>query len=315
MVVPEEHRARQVWSVVSSLDVSELEKKYSSLGRRGFPPRRLLALWLYASLEGEHHASKLARRCKTDLALQWLCGGHIPSDTTLKRFRRENGDFFEDAIVQTAALAHARGLLDIEDLAADSLRLRAHASTAEVRTEARSRERLDQLKAQDLSTATDEEKHRARQKREKHELALRRCANEERTNVVLTNELAGLLKFPHGASLPGHRITAMASGLAVRFVVGVLIDASGHDYGKLKPIVEKTKQVLGQVDGLVLDKLSVVLDAGFFSSEDVLYAEQNADWLEAVIAPTPQPDAEDRNARPGALRHRRWVQADLPGRP
>ena len=122
MVVPEEHRARQVWSVVSSLDVSELEKKYSSLGRRGFPPRRLLALWLYASLEGEHHASKLARRCKTDLALQWLCGGHIPSDTTLKRFRRENGDFCEDAIVQTAALAHARGLLDIEDLAADSLR-------------------------------------------------------------------------------------------------------------------------------------------------------------------------------------------------
>lgn len=161
------------------------------------------------------------------------------------------------------------------------------------------------MKAQDLSTATDEEKHRARQKREKHELALRRCANEERTNVVLTNELAGLLKFPHGASLPGHRITAMASGLAVRFVVGVLIDASGHDYGKLKPIVEKTKQVLGQVDGLVLDKLSVVLDAGFFSSEDVLYAEQNADWLEAVIAPTP-----NRTPKTGMLGREHFVIVD-----
>src|SRR5438046_2987968 len=81
--VPKEHLARSVWGIVEKLDTSALEARYSALGRHGYHPKRLLGLWVYASLIGMHHASKLARACATDAALKWLCGGDSPSAPTL----------------------------------------------------------------------------------------------------------------------------------------------------------------------------------------------------------------------------------------
>lgn len=286
LAVAQDHLARKVWALVQEFDFSEVEAKYSSLGRRGFAPRRLLALWIYASLVGEHHGSKVARRCKTDVAMRWLCGGHAPSETTVKRFRRKHAELFEAALVKTIELAHARGLLDLQDLAGDSARLRAHASTAQVRTKKRSRERLAQLAEEDLSQADDERKQLVRSKREKHQRALEQCEREGRSNVVLSNPTAGLMKFPHGASLPGHRLSVMVSGMKSRLVIGVLIDASTHDYGKVEPLTQKTIELLEQVDGLEFAKLDAAFDAGYASAEDLTFLE-NSEVLDGVIAPPP----------------------------
>src|SRR5260370_25130086 len=89
-----------------------------------------------------HHSAKVGRACKTDAAFRLLSGGHAISSGTLRRFRRENRAFFEQAIEQTVAMAQERGLLDTDELAVDSMRLRAHASTKAVRTLSRSKERL-----------------------------------------------------------------------------------------------------------------------------------------------------------------------------
>lgn len=286
LVLPETHLARGVWSIVEQFDLAEVEASYSSLGRRGFAPRRLLALWLYASLVGEHHGSKVARRCKTDMAMQWLCGGHAPSESTVKRFRRTNKALFEASIIKTVELADAQGLIDLEDLAGDSARLRAHAATAQVRTNKRSRERLAELEKEDLSQASTERKELIATKREKHQLALELCKREGRSNIVLTNPTAGLMKFPHGASFPGHRLSVMVSGMSSRFVVGVLIDASTHDYGKVEELTAKTLELLEQVDGLEFEKLDAAFDAGYATARDIRYLEQST-TLEGVIAPPP----------------------------
>lgn len=56
---------------------------------------------------------------------------------------------FAAAIDATVRLAHERGLIDAKDLAIDSVRLRAHASTKAVRTRERSTKRLAELKGID----------------------------------------------------------------------------------------------------------------------------------------------------------------------
>ena len=156
MQVPQGHLARAVRAWVARLDTSAVEARYSSLGRHGYAPKRVLAVWVYASLVGLHHASKLARALKTDAALRLLSGGHALSEGVLKRFRQREGALLLGALQQTVRLAHEAGLVDVKALAADSVRLRAHASTKAVRTRLRSQKRLEELAAQDTAALSPE---------------------------------------------------------------------------------------------------------------------------------------------------------------
>jgi len=301
--VPEGHLARTVLGMVAELDVSRLETQYSSLGRHGYAPRNVLAVWLYASLIGIHHASKVARACQTDAAFRLLSGGYAISDGTLKRFRRRNGTFFADAIVQTVRFARERGVLPIEELAVDSMRLRAHASTKAVRTLKRSRERLEELATidSDVLSPTEREGHEAKLK--KHREAVKECEEKDCTSIVVTNESAALMKFPSGAGLPGHRVTVTAAGISERLVIGVLVDADATDSGKLEAALLEARSVLERA-GAATSGLQAAADAGYFSEKDLQFSAHNRAWVDVLITegaaatntlPTKEPGLFDRD--------------------
>jgi transposase len=145
LAVPPDHLAWRVQAAIAKLDVSALEAKYSSLGRRGYHPRNVLAVWIYACQIGMHHSTKVGLACKTDAAFRLLSGGYAVSAGNLRRFRRENAAFFAQAIEQTVALIHQEGRLRTDELAVDSMRLEAHASAKAVRTLQRSKKRLAEL--------------------------------------------------------------------------------------------------------------------------------------------------------------------------
>jgi transposase len=73
-LVPEEHRVRLVWRFVEGLDLPVLLAGIKALeGRPGHPPadpRILLALWLYATIEGVASARQVARLCEDHIAYQ-----------------------------------------------------------------------------------------------------------------------------------------------------------------------------------------------------------------------------------------------------
>src|SRR5271166_5941183 len=78
-LVADEHRVRLVWSFVEGLDLAALYSTIKAVeGQPGHPPadpRILLALWLYATVQGIGSARELARLCEEHIAFQWLCGG------------------------------------------------------------------------------------------------------------------------------------------------------------------------------------------------------------------------------------------------
>lgn len=281
--VPPEHLARRVKAIVGRFDLSSVEGTYSSLGRRGYVPRNVLAVWLYASLIGIHHATKLARALETDCALRLLSGGHAISRSRLNEFRRCNGALFEACIEQTVALARAEGLLPLDDLAADSMRLRAHASTKAVRTALRSKKRLEELAGIDESTLSEADRTKHRERVEKHTSAVAECEVRGRTSIVTTNPSAVLMKFPDGAGLPGHRISAMAAGVKARFVVAVLVSADTNDYGLLEPIVTRTQGVLAQIGVSDGQRLQVAADAGYCSQADLAFAQRVRDRVDILV--------------------------------
>src|SRR5438477_1196349 len=293
LVVPGDHAARDVQAFVEKLDTSVLEKEYSSLGRHGYHPRHVLAVWIYASQSGMRHSTKVARACVTDAAFRLLSGGHDISAPTLRRFRQKHRAFFMDAIQQTLAMAHAKSLLDAADVAVDSVRIRAHAAVSAVRTLERSKKRLPVLREALASATSDEQRATLEKKIAKHESAGAECEKSGRTSFVITNPTAALMKFPSGASAPGHRVTVAVAGQSLRLVLGVLIDGAATDYGKLEPIVSKARTALSDA-GVAVDHFQVAADAGYTSLADLAFAANNRSWADVLI---PVPDASERTTK------------------
>lgn len=283
LIVPEDHLARAVLQIVAEFDVSAIESEYSSLGRRGYRPRNLLAVWIYASLVGEHYASAVARRIVTDAAFRLLSGGHLISATRLKYFRAHNRALFLQAIEKTVAIANARGLLKTDEMAIDSLRLRAHASKSQTRTRLHSEKRLADLSAVDESSLGETGLASHRAKVEKHAAAVARCEESGRNSVVMTNPLASMMKFPDGGIAPAHRVTALAAGAKERFIVGVLVTADANDSGQLSAIVEQALPVLGRAGVPDDAPLQGAADAGYCSHEDLAYADRIRGRFDVLI--------------------------------
>jgi Transposase DDE domain len=246
----------------------------------------VLAVWLYASQIGLHHATKVARACVTDAAMLFLSGGHAIAAGTLKRFRQKRGELLHSLLAETVRIAHAEGLILVEEMATDSMRLRAHASTHEVGTVKRSRQRVKELEAVDRSKLSEKQQRIHDAKLVKHCAVLEQCSTRERTNVVLTNEAAALMKFPSGAALPGHRITATAAGVSERIIVSVLVDASTNDDGNLESAVVDARSVLIRA-GVPVDNMQVAADAGFFCETDLEFASKSRGWVDLLIAEGP----------------------------
>jgi len=78
-LLPEDHRARIVWAYVEGLDLTPLYQDIAAVegeaGRPATDPKILLALWLYATLEGVGAARALDRLCTAHVAYQWLSAG------------------------------------------------------------------------------------------------------------------------------------------------------------------------------------------------------------------------------------------------
>ena len=294
--VPSEHLARRVLVWVGSLDTNLLEDRYSPLGRHGHAPKRVLGVWVYASLNGVHSATKVEGLTETDAAYRLLSGGHVISASVLRTFRRENKRFLAEAIQQTVRMAYERGLLDPEQLAVDSARIRANASTKSMRTLARSTKRLAELGEVDTTKLGEAQRREHEAKVAKHAEAVRRCEAEGRTSFSTTNATAGLMKFPDGASLPGHRVTVTAAGSWLRFVVDVLVTNKANDFGSLEESVVRARDALRAAGLPEGQRLQVAADPGYLSTRDLVFAAASRDWVDVLIhEPPPERRSKDRD--------------------
>jgi transposase len=101
-------------------------------GRPPIDPAILIALWLYATLEGVGSARMLERLCQQHDAYRWLCGGVSVNYHTLADFRVAHGAFLDQLTVGVATLI-SEGLVTMKRVAQDGVRIRASAGAASFR--------------------------------------------------------------------------------------------------------------------------------------------------------------------------------------
>jgi transposase len=143
-LVAADHRVRLVWRFVEGLDLTPLYAAIKAVeGRPGHPPadpRILVALWLFATIEGIGSAREVARLCAEHLAFQWLCGGVGMNHKTLSDFRVAHGPILEGLLVDSFAALMAAGVAGLDRVAQDGVRVRASAGAASFRRHSTLRE-------------------------------------------------------------------------------------------------------------------------------------------------------------------------------
>lgn len=136
-LLPEDHRARLVWAMVESYDLSRfyarIEAVEGEAGRPAIDPRLLVGVWLYGTLEGVVSARELARLCEEHLAYQWLLGGVSVNYHTLADFRVEYEAELDDLLTKSVAALMSEGVVRIEKTAQDGMRIRASAGASSFR--------------------------------------------------------------------------------------------------------------------------------------------------------------------------------------
>jgi IS5 family transposase len=276
---------------VAKLDLTVFRARLRPLGRTPVDPKYRLQAWLYGSLIGIHTASELSRLSETDAAVKLACGGRSVSPTALKYFRADYANELQEVLRQVVGLGLKAGLVDPRELAVDSMRLRADVATQQVRTVTRSSRRIDELKAKDISDLSVEERAAVEQKIAEHQSVLDRCKAENRTSFAFTDPQAALMKFPTGASAPGHRIQAVASGTRNRFVVSVLVNGSPVDHDQLRPTLTAARDSLIAAGAKVrpdAPAMQVAADAGYVGQDDLKYiAEQRESGRMDILIPAP----------------------------
>lgn len=266
-LVGADHRVRLVWAYVDSLNVLPWYEKIRAVegqvGRDAVDPKILMALWMFATLEGVSSARHLGRLCERDLAYRWLCGGVGVNYHLLSDFRTGHGEFLDQLLTDTVGTLIHQGLVTLETVAQDGMRVRAHAGSSSFRRgqtlekcRAQAREQVRRLR-EESERETDPDSSdlrrqaaqaRAAREREQRvgqaleELKELRKTKEkkakgsgQKARTSTTDPQARRMKMPDGGTRPGYNVQFATDGEA-RVIVSVDITNSGTDQQQMPPL-------------------------------------------------------------------------------
>jgi transposase len=321
--LPSDHPARLVWDLVQGLDLTPLYAGIRAVegqaGQNAIDPAILVALWLFATLQGVGSARALDRLCQEHDAYRWLCGGVSVNYHTLADFRVGHGVFLEGLLTQSVAALLVEGLVSLERVAQDGKRVCASAGSSSFRRrktlekclqEAQQqvdtlRQELDedpgattrrQKAARERATRERVERvKKALQRMEKLETKQARRSKKENQKqrrreprASTTDDEASLMKMADGGYRPAYNVQ-FATDTASRVIVGVEVTDQGNDSGLMGPMRQQIQQRFGR------SPKEYLVDGGFVHIQDFEEAEQQHTQVYAPV-PTPRRKGQDRYA-------------------
>jgi transposase len=313
--LPANHRARVVWEFVAGLDLGPLYREIKAVeghaGRPAIDPAILMALWLYATVDGVGSARAVARLCEEHDAYRWVCGGVSVNYHTLADFRVQHAEYLDELLTTSVAALMAEGLVELTRVAQDGVRVRASAGAASFRREPRLQAYWAEAAAQvaavrqeleDDPAATTRRQAAARQRaaterqqrvakalEQVAELQAQKkaAAEREKARASTTDPEARVMKMADGGFRPAFN-GQFATDTATQIIVGVDASNVGSDQGQLAPMTEQLQERFGTAPREML------VDGGFVTLDDITAVAQPEVGC-TVYAPVPTPRAPGRD--------------------
>jgi transposase len=316
-LLPEEHEARIVWDYVCGLDLSDLRERIQAVeggpGQAPADPRILMALWLYATLRGVGSARELNRLCQQHVAYRWLCGKVSMNYHTLSDFRTAHVDLLDRLLTESVASLMAEGLVTLDRVAQDGMKVRASAGAASFRRQptleealAVAEEQLCKLKQElDADPAASKTRQQAARQRAAEERAARiRAAlaqlpqvadgkkpkDRDKARASTTDADSRVMKMGDGGFRPAFNVQ-LATATDSQVITGADTTNSGGDQGQMAPMVEQHHERYGQVPGEAL------VDGGFAKKDDIEQVERNGTTVYAPVQKPKDPQRDPHTPR------------------
>lgn len=297
-LIDEAHPARVIWAYAQRVDMSDFEAGVRS--REGLPgmpqtsPHLLLALWLYGISDGVGSARALARLCQSAAPYRWLCGGVSVNHRLLSEFRSGQAARIEALLTLHVASLSAAGVIDLDEVAQDGVRVRASAGAASFRRRKSLQAELRKARAWIERLSRDDEDHpgpsgrklrAAMQRAERVDAALAALGEaeklrqkRERTNrketarqkaprASTTDPEARVMKMADGGFRPAYNVQ-FASLPQSGIILAVGCSTVGSDRGLAEPMAQALEAAYGRRPKRHL------LDGGYLASEDVEAADR-----------------------------------------
>jgi transposase len=309
-----DHQARVVWDFCLGLDLQPLYEPIRSReggpGRAAIDPRLCVALWLYATLEGVGSARALAWLCANHNAFRWLCGGVAVNHHTLSDFRVGHLDLLDQLLTHSVAVLREQGLVDLNRVAHDGLRVRASAGAASFHRRptleeclqeaedqvARLKEELDDDPSAPSRRHAAARERAARERAERLRQALERlpeleakkkAGQRDKARASGTDPEATVMKMADGGYRPAYNVAYSADTVTL-VIAAVAVTTSGSDAGQITPLNDQIHHRHG------VYPREALADGGFVSLEDI-EAAQAPPRGTRVYAPVPQPKDPKRD--------------------
>ena len=320
-LIPPDNSARVVWDYVEGLDLSPLYDAIKAVqghpGRPPIDPKILVALWLYATIEGVGSARQLDELCRTHDAYRWILGDVSINYHTLSDFRTAHVELLDRLLTQSVAVLMAEGLVELNRVAQDGMRVRASAGAASFRRRPTLEEALAEAEAQLQALRAELEDDPAvgnRRQQQARERAARERAqrirgaldrlpeleakkkpeDREKARCSTTDPDATVMKMGDGGFRPAYNVQ-FSTATDSQIIVGVDVVTAGSDAGQMAPMVEQIEARYDQTPQEVL------VDGGF-AQHDQIDAVSAPEVGCTVFAPVPAPKDRrvDRHApKPG----------------
>jgi transposase len=308
-LVPEDHPVRATWALVQRWDLTlflqRIRARGERPGRAATDPQLLIALWLYATIEGIGCGRQLARACTESDPYKWLCGGVSLNYHTLNDFRVDHEEALDDLLTQMIAVLTQAQIVSLERIAQDGTRIRASAGansfgereTLEKHLEA-ARAHLEAVKrsAADPTLSAQQKaawERGARQRHERLEQALVELEKVEQAKArqkdkptkdhparaSSTDPEARMMRMPDGGTRPAYNLE-LATDCGSRAIIGVEMTNAGSDAGQDASLRDQVEE---RADEAVEEQL---IDGNFVTLDSI---ERAAVEEVTVYAPVPKP--------------------------
>lgn len=285
-LVEEGHPVRAIWELVDRADLESfyetIEAVEGEAGCSAWDPRVLISLWIYAYSQAVSSAREISRRCEYDPAYQWLTGLEVINHHTLSDFRVQHERALDELFVQVLGVLSHEGLITLERVMHDGVKVEAGASDKSFRRQATLERHLElagqQVKemkemgeagSPEVRERVAQARERAvRERKERLESALRELKRiqegqsssekREKVRVSTTDPEARIMQQPGGGFAPGYNVQISTDAQAT-VIVGVGVSQAANDTGELVPALERIAANLGK------GPQQVVVDSGFIN--------------------------------------------------
>jgi hypothetical protein len=266
-----------------------------------------LTLWLYAVSQGIGSGREIARLTRSDDAFRWIVGDLSVHHDTLSDFRAKQGEAFGVLMTDVLAALMHKGVLSLELVAQDGMRVRACAAAPSFRSygsllqcrqqaalhvkavlaQADDPEQSATEHARRIAAARDFERRVEEAIATVQELQQARRPSDGPARASTTDAEARVMKMADGGFRPAYNVQLATAGSEMggpRTIVGVRVTSLGSDMNAIEPMLDDIERRTGQLPKVLLADANHAGHAGIRAA-----AERGVELLIPVPERSQQP--------------------------